>query len=46
MAALSESGSSSTGDATDSDTVSVSSEDPPSRMPAWVHALVDQVNAF
>ena len=43
MVALSEMGDSSTGDATDSDTMSVSLEDPPTRLPAWAHALMDQV---
>ncbi|EIE24300.1 alpha/beta-hydrolase [Coccomyxa subellipsoidea C-169] len=42
LVALSESDSS-LGDATDSDAASVTSDDVPSRMPAWAHALMDQV---
>ena len=42
LVALSESDSS-LGDATDSDAASVTSDDVPSRMPAWAYALMDQV---
>ena len=45
MAALSEMDDGSTGDVTDSDAMSVSSEDQQTRMPAWAHALVDQVKS-
>ncbi len=45
LVALSESDSS-LGDATESDATSVTSDDVPSRMPVWAHALVDQVLSF
>lgn len=43
MGALSDMGDGSLGDATETDTMSVSSEEQQARMPAWAHALVDQV---
>ncbi len=45
LVALSETDSS-LGDVTDSDAASVSSDDVPSCLPAWAHALVDQVFFF
>ncbi|KAK9906707.1 hypothetical protein WJX75_006507 [Coccomyxa subellipsoidea] len=43
MGALSDMGDGSLGDATETDTASVSSEEQQARMPAWAHALVDQL---
>ena len=43
MGALSDMGDGSLGDATETDTASVSSEEQQAGMPAWAHALVDQV---
>lgn len=44
MGALNEMGDSSAGDATESDSMSVGSEEQRTRMPVWAHALVDQVS--